>query len=59
MAEKRQLPVEFKSRRGKGSHGTLFVGERFAIIPDPKRELKKGTLAAILRQLDMDRSELD
>jgi mRNA interferase HicA len=59
IAKKRDLSVQFKPRRGKGSHGTLIVGERFAIIPDAKNELKSGTMAAILKQLGIHRSEID
>jgi len=37
--------------RGKGSHATLYFGERFTILRDPKDELKSGTLHGMLRQL--------
>lgn len=59
FAKKRNLSVQFELRRGKGSHGTLIVGERFTIIPDAKKELKSGTLTAILKQLGIERSEID
>ncbi len=50
--------VKLVARRGKGSHETLFYGSRFAILPYPKAELKKGTLHAILRQLELRPEDL-
>jgi mRNA interferase HicA len=59
LAKKQHLTVEFRPRRGKGSHGTLIFGGRFAVVPDVKKELKKGTMAAILKQLEIDKSQLE
>jgi mRNA interferase HicA len=53
VGRKNHVSVKFVSRRGKGSHGTLFYGNLFAIIPNQKNELKKGTLHAILSQLGL------
>ena len=47
------MEVVFVARRGKGSHGTLYYGNRFTIVRNPKDELKKGTLHAMLVQLDL------
>ena len=49
-----KTPVEFMPERGKGSHGTLYFGERRTTVPDPKRELKTGTLRAMLKQLGIN-----
>ena len=46
------------ARRGKGSHETLFYGDRFTIIPDRKKELKKGTVCAILNQLGLNLKDI-
>lgn len=45
--------VKLEKRRGKGSHMTLFYGERFTIIRNLKDELKTGTYKAMLKQLQI------
>jgi mRNA interferase HicA len=52
------IPVQFIARRGKGSHGTLIYGSRFTVVRNPKDELKKGTLHAMLDQLGLSLDEL-
>lgn len=53
LGRQRHVEVKYLTRRGKGSHGTLFYGDRFTIIRSPKDELKKGTLHAMLNQLGL------
>ena len=48
LAKARGVRCRFASARGKGSHGTLYLGGERAVVPDLKRELKAGTLHAIL-----------
>ena len=48
-------PYRFDPTHGKGSHGRAYVGWRFTTVQ--RGELKKGTLAAMLRQLHIDRKE--
>ena len=45
----------FDAAHGKGSHGRLYVGSRFTTVR--RGELSPGILAAMLRQLDIDRRE--
>ena len=52
------LPVTFREERGKGSHGTLYFGNRFTVVRSHKDELKKGTLHAMLRQLGITLDDL-
>ena len=52
------IEVQYRSQRGKGSHGTLFYGSVFTIVRNPKDELKKGTLNAMLNQLGLRFEEL-
>ncbi|MCX7013448.1 MAG: type II toxin-antitoxin system HicA family toxin [Candidatus Sumerlaeota bacterium] len=47
------VAVRFVPRRGKGSHGTLFYGACFTVVPNQKDELKTGTLHALLDQLGL------
>ena len=45
----------FDPTHGKGSHGRVYVGTSFATVQ--RGELKRGVLAAMLRQLNIDRRE--
>jgi mRNA interferase HicA len=51
----RNVSIEFVPERGKGSHGMLYHGDKGrTTIPDPKRELKTGTMRAMLKQLGIN-----
>lgn len=52
------IKVRFEARRGKGSHGRLYYGSRFTIVPNPKHELKTGTLHGMLSDLGLKLSDL-
>ena len=58
LGRKKGIRVEYVTRRGKGSHGTLFYGSRFTVVRNPKDELKTGTLHAILDQLGLTLDDL-
>jgi mRNA interferase HicA len=58
IAEARNVTIRFKPRRGKGSHGTLFFGDKFTVMPDVKRELKPGTLHGILSKFGLTKADL-
>ena len=45
--------VPFDEERGKGSHGTLYFGERFTVLKDRRAEIRPGLLHAMLRQLGL------
>lgn len=53
MGESRGISVRFETKRGKGSHGTLYFGISRTILQDLKKELPPGTLHAMLRQLGL------
>jgi mRNA interferase HicA len=52
------LDVRWIAQRGKGSHGTLYYGNRKTIVKDRKTELSRGLLADMLRQLGLDLRDL-
>ncbi|MFB1490837.1 MULTISPECIES: type II toxin-antitoxin system HicA family toxin [unclassified Thiocapsa] len=52
------LACHVDQKRGKGSHVTLYLGERLTIVRNPEDELKTGTLYAMLRQLGLSLSDL-
>jgi mRNA interferase HicA len=46
-------------KRGKGSHVTLYLGDKLTIVCNPKDELKTGTLHAMLKQLGLTLDDLE
>ncbi len=58
LGRERRIAVRFEPRRGKGSHGRLYFGERFTTVKDRRKEIGAGLLAATLRQLGLSRKDL-
>ena len=58
LGRKRGLAVRFERRQGKGSHGRLYYGDRFATVKDRRKDIGIGLLAAMLRQLGLNREDL-
>lgn len=46
----------FEATHGKGSHGRLWLGNRFTTVQ--RGELKKGVLSAMLKQLGIRKEDL-
>ncbi|MFI5022637.1 MAG: type II toxin-antitoxin system HicA family toxin [Alphaproteobacteria bacterium] len=59
LARKRGVSLRIDERRGKGSHITLYYGERCTVVKDRKQELGPGLLHAMLKQLGLARDDLD
>ena len=55
VARRTGQAFRFDPAHGEGSHGRVFVGSRFTTVR--QGELRQGVLAAMLRQLDIDRRE--
>ncbi len=55
---KNNIPVRFESRSGKGSHGRLYYGTRFTTVKDRKKEIRKGLLHAMLKQLGLSINDI-
>ena len=58
IARRRGLKYEWAPERGVGSHGTLYLGDRFTVVKDLKKELGPGLLAAMCKQLDIRRGDI-
>ena len=58
LGRKRGIAVRFEARKGKGSHGRLYFGERFATVKDRRKEIGAGLLEAMLRQLGVSREDI-
>ena len=59
LAQKKGIEVRVDLKRGKGSHVTLYFGDRLTILRNPKDELKTGTLKAMLKQLGITQDEFN
>ena len=58
LAKGRGIQARVDKKRGKGSHVTLYFGEQFTIVRNPKDELKTGTLKAMLNQLGLKEDDI-
>jgi mRNA interferase HicA len=58
VGKQRRVRVAFRAERGKGSHGTLYYGDRFTVLKDRRKELSPGLLAAMLKQLGLSREDI-
>ena len=45
IAKRNKLAYRWSPERGAGSHGTLYLGERFTVVKDLKKELGPGLLS--------------
>jgi len=59
IGRERSVDVGTDSKRGKGSHITLYYGDRKTIVKDRTKELSPGLLNAMLRQLGLDKSDIE
>ena len=58
LARKRELEFRFEHKRGKGSHGTLYLGDKKTIVKDRKKEIGVGLLAHMLEQLGLSQKDI-
>ena len=58
LGRERGVAVRFEPRKGKGSHGRLHYGDRFATVKDLRKEIGQGLPAAMARQLGISREDL-
>ena len=58
LAKRQRVTSKLDQKRGKGSHVTLYYDSKFTIVRNPKDELKKGTLNAMLKQIGLTIDEI-
>lgn len=58
LAKERHLYFSYEPRHGKGSHGQLLFGDGLTTIKDPKKEIGPGLLAAMMKQLGLEKDDL-
>ena len=59
LGTRRGVSVRLASKRGKGSHITLYYGDARTVIQDLKKELPTGTVHAMLTQLGLSATDLN
>lgn len=58
LGRSRGLTVYFVASKGRGSHGTLYFGGRKTTVKDRKKDIGKGLLAQMLRDIGIGPDEL-
>ncbi len=58
LARTSGIAVRFDRTRSKGSHGTLYCGDRHTVVKDRRKSLKTGTLRGMCKQLGIDPNDL-
>ena len=51
------IPARFDPRRGKGSHGAPYFGNRKTFVKDRRKEISAGLLSSMIRQLGLKRTD--
>ena len=59
IGRQRGLAVRLVASRGKGSHGTLYLGSAFTTIKDRKKEIGPGLLRVMLKDLGLTAGDLE
>jgi len=59
IARERRLQLQLVRERGKGSHGTLYPGDRFTIMKDRKKEIGPGLLKKMLTDPGLDKTDIE
>ena len=59
LGNQNNIVVRFETKRGKGSHGTLYYDDRKTILKDRKKEIGPGLLRKILSELGLDKNDLN
>lgn len=58
MVKTRGIGCRVDEKRSKGSHVTLYFGDRLAVVRNPKGAIKTGTLHAMCKKLGIRREDL-
>ncbi len=58
LATRRSVELRYAAAAGKGSHGTVYYGSAFTQLKDLKKEIGKGLLHKMCRDLGVDPREL-
>lgn len=59
LARRRNTTYAFVASKGNGSHGTVYFGIRQTVVKDRKKELGKGLLITMCKDLGITPAELE
>ena len=59
LARLKNEQLQLLKSRGKGSHGTLYFGDKRTILKDLKKEIGKGLLDSMLEDLGIKKDEIE
>lgn len=54
QARKRSIDFDIKDHESKGSHRTVYLGDRKTTVPWTTNDLTVGTVRGVLKQLGVD-----
>jgi mRNA interferase HicA len=54
ILRRKKITCQFVADKGKGSHGCLYFGEEFTTLKDRNKEIGRGLLAKMCRDLNID-----
>ncbi len=58
LGKQRGIAVTIEKRHGKGSHATLYFGDKRTTMKDRKKEIGKGLLNSMLADLGIDKDDI-
>ncbi|MBS1859024.1 MAG: hypothetical protein JST11_26865 [Acidobacteria bacterium] len=58
LGKQRDVPVAFDPGHGDGSHGRVYYGRSFTTLKDRKKEIGRGLLRGMCKQLGVDPRDL-
>ena len=59
LGKARGVEVQLEKRYGKGSHATLYYGDKKTTVKDRRKEVGAGLLNAMLKQLGLSKKDLE
>ena len=59
LGKQSNIAVRFETKRGKGSHGTLYYGQYKTILKDRKKEIGPGLLNKMITDLGLDKNDIE
>ena len=59
LGKQSNTAVRFETKRGKGSHGTLYYGHLKTILKDRKKEIGPGLFSKMLADLGLDKNDIE
>ena len=57
IGRERGVSVRIDTKRGKGSHITVYYGARKTVVKNRRKEIPAGLLSAMIRQLGLVRND--